>query len=95
MLALAGGVAGLIPWLIYYVWNGALDVAFQQTIMASIARGEESLATHTIWSRMAKMWRLAGGYCPEQRFLFVNALAGLAVHHGEILVEVFQVAAVA
>ena len=78
-IVVGGGLVALLPIAIYYFLNDALEVTFHQTILASISRAEEGLANHTPLTRVLKMWRLATRYCPEQRFLFVSALAGLAL----------------
>jgi hypothetical protein len=79
LLVVAGGVLCLVPVVIYYAANGALDVAFEQTVLASLARGEEALSRFTTWDRVLKVWGLAADYCPERQWLLVLGLAGLFV----------------
>jgi hypothetical protein len=71
----AGGFAGMVPFLVYYAAHGALAIAFQQTIVASFFRGSTSLGGTTLASRIDRISGWVGDACPQHEWLFALGLA--------------------
>jgi hypothetical protein len=75
----AGGVAGLAPFLVYYAVNGALANAVHQVVGSSLFRGSATLAQRNLSDRLDKIAHMANLACPSQQWLFYLGLAGMAV----------------
>jgi hypothetical protein len=75
----AGGVAGLAPFLLYYGLNGALRSAVRQVIGSSLFRGSATLAQRDLSDRLDKIVDVVNLACPSQQWLFYLGLTGMAV----------------
>jgi hypothetical protein len=75
----AGGVAGLVPFLVYYGVNGALAIAVRQVVGSSLIRASATLARRGLSDRLDKIAQVAKGACPSQQWLFCLGLVGMAV----------------
>ena len=75
----AGGVAGLAPFLLYYGVNGALGSAVRQVIGSSLFRGSATLAQRDLSDRLDKIVDVVNLACPSQQWLVYLGLTGMAV----------------
>lgn len=75
----AGGAAGLAPFLLYYGLNGALGNAVRQVIGSSLFRGSATLAHRDLSDRLDKIAGVVNLACPWQQWLFYLGLTGMAV----------------
>jgi hypothetical protein len=75
----AGGAAGLAPFLIYYGANGALVDAARQVVGSSWFRGSTMMAQGGLSHRLDRIAQVASLACPSQTWLFGFAGAGMAV----------------
>lgn len=75
----AGGLVGLVPFLVYYAVNGALANTVRQVVGSSLFRGSATLAQRDLSDRFDKIVRVANLACPSQQWLFYLGLAGMVV----------------
>jgi hypothetical protein len=75
----AGGVAGLVPFLVYYGANGALVSVVRQVVGSSWFRGSATMAHGGLSNRLDRIAKVANLSCPSQTWLFYLAGAGMAV----------------
>jgi hypothetical protein len=75
--AVAGGAAGLAPFIAFYALHGALGVTFRQAIVASFYRGSWALSGTTLASRIERIGSAVERVCPGHEWLFLMGLAGL------------------
>jgi len=75
----AGGVAGLAPFILYYLANGALIATVRQVIGSSLFRGSAAMGQRGLGDRLGKIGEVAELACPSQWWLFYLGLAGMLV----------------
>jgi hypothetical protein len=76
----AGGVAGLAPFIIYYLAHGALGQTVRQVVGSTLFRGSATLAGgQGIAGRVAKIRETVGLACPSHGWLFYLGLVGAAL----------------
>jgi hypothetical protein len=75
----AGGVTGLLPFLLYYGWHEALANAVRQVVGSTLFRGSVTLAGPGVENRLERIAKVAGLACPAQSWLFYLGLTGMAV----------------
>ena len=77
--AVAGGVAGLAPFILFYLANGALAATVRQVIGSSLFRGTAAMGQRGPIDRLGKIGEVAELACPSQWWLFYLGLAGMLV----------------
>jgi hypothetical protein len=75
----AGGAAGIAPFLVYFAVNGALGEATTQVIEASLFRGAKVMDQSSLGKRLGFINWTARLACSEQRWLFYASLLGVPV----------------
>ena len=76
---LAGGIAGLAPFIVFYLVNGALLATIRQVIGSSLFRGTAAMGQRGLTDRLSKIAEVADLACPSQVWLFYLGLAGMLV----------------
>jgi hypothetical protein len=74
-----GGLAGLAPFALYYLYHGAVSQTVQQVIGASLFRGSEVSARVGFVERLFRIAEVAQRACPSHVWLFYLALPGIAI----------------
>jgi hypothetical protein len=74
----AGGLAGVAPFAVYYVLNGALGETLRQVVASSWFRGATSLESEGLDTRLGGIGELVDLACSSQGWLFYAAFAGAA-----------------
>jgi hypothetical protein len=75
----AGGIAGLAPFLVYYGIHANLSVVFRQVVGSTLFRGSVTLAGGGIGHRLGRIVEVAELSCPSQSWLLYAGLAGIPV----------------
>jgi len=78
-LAIAGGLAGLLPFVLFFAWRGALRVALDQTIVSAFIRGSVSAEGWSPFGQLRAVVTDALAHSQGQAWLVVLGLAGLPV----------------
>jgi hypothetical protein len=79
LATLAGGVAGVAPFVVYYAASGALLASFDQVILASFFRGASAAAGIGVTGRLERMAMLVPSACAGHEWLLLASAAGVAV----------------
>jgi hypothetical protein len=75
----AGGAAGVAPFLAYYSATGALGAAYKQVVVASFQRGSDNLASGDWVDRVTRMGRVADATLPGAEWLLPFCALGLPI----------------
>jgi hypothetical protein len=75
----AGGAGALAAFCAWLAWHGALEAAYRQVVLTSLARGSSALARTGLAERLAQIAESIRIACPGHEWLVVVGIAGMAV----------------